>query len=357
MVQEMKKIALITQWHPLSGGGKYAFDLFKRFKKKYDTRMIYFEYGSNKILYGKEDKVIKIKKSILNFLDKTLMTYYYFPKHIPNGYDLYHATNQYLARVAKYKKPCIITHMDITPILFPKGKFAPIGFFLKRLLKHYKEAEHIIALSEVVKNELLQQINIPDEKVTAVYPGFDEKNYRPFKKHTAREALNLPLDKKIILNVGSEEPHKGVPFLLECIAKLKKKNKNILLVRIGSSNPKYDTIKKELGILQLKGIPEDKMPLYYSSADVFAAPLNYSEGFVYPPLEAIACGTPALVSNLQFPGYVNVPLETFFSMLQNILDDKKFRERLISKGLEKAKKFTLTKEVEKINNIYKMVLK
>ena len=45
-IKKMKKIALMTHWHPFSGGGKYAFDLFKRFKKKYRADMIYFEYPS-----------------------------------------------------------------------------------------------------------------------------------------------------------------------------------------------------------------------------------------------------------------------------------------------------------------------
>ena len=346
----------MTQWHPFSGGGKYAFDLFYRFKRKYAADMIYFEYESNKISYGEKDNVIKIRKSVFNFLDKTLMTYYYFPKHIPEGYDLYHATNQFLARVAKYRKPCVITHMDIIPILFPKGKYAPIGFFLKRLLSHYKEAEHIIALSDVVKNELLEQINIPDEKITVIPPGFNEKNYRPIQKQTARKILNLPLNRKIILNVGSEELDKGIPTLLDCFANLKKKDNNLLLVRVGSSDSKYDLLKKKLGVLHFKNVPEEKMPIFYSAADVFAAPLSYGAGFVYPPLEAIACGTPALVSNLDFPGYVNVTSEAFFSTLQKILYDNQFRKKLISKGLEEAKDLTLTKEVEKINKIYKKIL-
>ena len=354
----MKKIAIITHWHPFTGGGKYAFNIFDRLSKgkKFKTNLIYHEYDSNRV--GYMDGVIKIRSNSFNFLNKTIYTYYDFTKHIPDGYDIYHATNQFLAKTAHYRKPCVISHLDLIPILFSKGKFAPIGFFLKRLLKYYKEAEHIIAISELVRDELLQFMNIPDEKISVIYPGFDEKIYKPINKETARKKLGLPLDKKIILNVGSEEPDKGVPFLLEILKwkKYMKFFKDVVLIRIGSSNPKWDAVKKSIGIIQLKGIPEEQMPLYYSAADVFAAPFNYGAGFVYPPLEAIACGIPALVSNLQFDGYMNVPQNLFADMLENILEDEKFRKGLVSKSLESSKSYTLTKEIQEINKIYKRVL-
>ena len=348
------KIALVNQWHPFSGGGKYAFNILSRVK---NARMIYFEYGSNKI--ENRRNIIKIKSTTWDFFDKTIGTYYWFPHHLPpNGFDLYHATNQYLAEVARKKYPTVITHMDLIPVLFPKGKFVPIGFFLKRLIRNYAYAEHIICLSEVVRDELLKFINIPDEKLSVIYPGFDEKLYKPMDKEKARKKLGLPLDKKIILNVGSEEIDKGVPYLLQILKweKYMRFFKDVMLIRIGSSDPKWNEVKKSIGTLQLKNIPEERMPLYYAAADVFAAPFNYGAGFVYPPLEAIACGTPALVSNLNFPGYMNVPQGMFKDMLVNLLEDEAFRKKQASKGLEASKAYTLSKEVAEIEKIYKKVL-
>jgi len=354
-------IALVNNFAPKTGIGKYSFNLFDKASKLTETEMLYLESKDNKIT--EMNKVKKVKQSInLPLFNKSFSWYYFFPSRIPQNYSLFHLSSQYLSRIAKFNKPCIVTHMDLAPILFPKEYPFHINFLLKKVLPFYEKMERILTISEPAKKELIEYSGIDEEKIVSIPLGFDENIFKPINKQEARKKLNLPLDKKIILNIGSEEPRKNIPCLLKAYTELEKERKDTLLVRIGNKNSEYNSQKKGINILGLNKIEEQQLPLYYSAADLFIFPATYEGGFAYPPLEAMACGTPVILGKeleLFKEGTELVDVIDFHNVLDSareILSNENKSRNLSKKALEVSKKFTLNEEARKTVEVYNQVL-
>jgi glycosyltransferase involved in cell wall biosynthesis len=353
-------VAIINNYQPHIGIGKYCFNLFERFRtQNKDVDMVYLESRDNPYQAG--SGIVKVKQFFnLPLLNKTLSWYYYFPPKIPRGYDLYHVTSQFLARIAKFRRPCVITHMDAAPLLFKYPQH--LKFFVRMAMKHYRNAERIIAISEKSKSELVGFNIVPEEKITAINLGYDERVYMPMNKEECRQKLKLPKEKKIILYIGSEEERKNVPTLLKALHVLKDDLEDFVLVRVGSIDPANDYLKKGLVVRHFKGIPEHDMPIFYNAADAFVFPATYEGGIAYPPLEAMACGIPTVVTDeldVFKEGTVNMkPYDAngLADIIMKILSNKQHHRKLSKAALETASRFTLKKEVNDTYSIYEDVL-
>jgi len=353
-------IAIINNYQPHIGIGKYCFNLFEKLRiLKKDVDMIYLESKDNP--YPESGGIVKVKQGFnLPALNKTFSWYYYFPPRLPRGYDLYHVSSQYLARIAKFRRPCIVTHMDTAPLLFKYP--VHLRFFVKRVMKYYRQADRIIAISEKSKAELAGLNIIPEEMITAINLGYDERVYKPASRERCRERLGLPKDKKIILYVGSEEERKNVPTLLKALRLLKKQSIDFMFIRIGGTDPANGPLKAGLDVRHYHGIPESDMPLFYNSADVFVFPATYEGGIAYPPLEAMACGTPTVVTDeldVFKDGTVTMkPHDSaaLAKIILSILTEPDVHNKLSKAALETAARFTLTKEVTETYRVYEDVL-
>ncbi len=364
------KVALVNNYHPFSGAGKYAFNLLTNFRKfDKNVKMFYLETKDNKI--GNVNGVQKIQKDLFfTEINKSILPYFWFTQNVPSGFDIYHATNQFLARVAKYHKNSIITHMDIRPIAFPYDfRMRLVGVMLKRLMKYYKHAAKILALSQVVKDEIVEMKIVEEDKVDVVYPGYDPKTYKPISKIKARQKLGLPQNAKIVINVGSEEPVKNIPMLMNAISEIQKDLPEIMLVRIGGSKESGKYWKEEsdtrdkINVRQFQKIPESEMHLYYNAADVCVTPVLYGEGFLFPPLEAMACGVPSIVSDelkVFEKGSIVVGKndeKELKESIHDVLTNRLLSKKLSRKGLVEAKNFTLEKNVQKTYKAYEEVMR
>ena len=360
------KVALVNYMHPYSGIGKYSFNLFRTFRKqRKNVRMYYLETRHNKL--PGQPGITKIRKDTPFFeLNKTVIPYFYFPTKIPDGCDVYHGTSQFLAKLAHYRKPTVITHHDIRPILIAHDlKMRAVGMAVKHLLNFYKEADKIITVSERGKEILSGLKIVPDDKIVPINHGFDPKIYRPIPKSLARRKLGLPQDARIILNIGAEEPMKKVPLVMESVRRVQKVEPNLLFVRVGGGVQSggywkaREDLKKKLRIKHFRNVPETEMPYIYSSADVFISPNVYDEGFNYPPLEAMACGVPIMTSNmkifekwgLQIPSN---PRDLAESILK-VINNKSLSRRLSKKSLKGSKEFSLEKEARATYRVYEEV--
>jgi len=353
-------IAIVNNFHPHTGIGKYAFGLLKQLNERgRGAEMLYLESRDNAI--PEASAVKKIRQGMhYPVANRTLAAYFAFPKGLPPGYDLYHVSSQYLARVAKFRKPCIITHMDLAPVVFPGEYPLFLRLFVRRMLKFYDEASLILAISEAGRKELLEYMDLPDDRVRAIPLGVDASLYKPMVMEACRRSLGLPLGKKIVLNVGSEEPRKNIPLLLEAQRSVQSEfGDDALLVRVGARNPGYDGLKKGVNMMHFSNVAEEKMPLFYNSADAFAFPAKYEGGFAYPPLESMACGTPTLVTGALglFRGGARILPEeasAFSEAITSILSGK--CRQLSKSAIETSKKFTLAIEAEKTWKAYQDVL-
>lgn len=217
----------------------------------------------------------------------------------------------------------VLTVHDVIPLLaarglipIPSGRFTRLSFPLIRL-RAMKKAGMIVAISENTKRDLIEHGGIPEEKITVVYYGVN-KSFGPTPdtapdRATERRALlserhNIPDPDaiRVILQVATPTRYKNTPALLNALQSLRQDKSlgdNVYLLRVGA-----DFYPDEAEMIQEKGLTDriinagsiyDDVLLarYYRAADVFAFPSIW-EGFGWPPLEAMSCGTPVVTSNI-----------------------------------------------------------
>jgi len=199
----------------------------------------------------------------------------------------------------------------------------------------------------------------------------DHDVFRPQNRESLEQCKReLGLPEKFILSVGTKEPRKNLDRLLRAYLELPEWMKGefkIVLVGPqgwgeGYSTGVFQKIRDRLMVLDYVGV--DTLACIYSLASLFVFPSLY-EGFGLPPLEAMACGCPVVVSNAaslpeicgEAAFYVDpkdVPSMT--GAMAKVLNDSELRERLISKGLEQAKLFSWEKTAKETLGIFSEVL-
>jgi glycosyltransferase involved in cell wall biosynthesis len=202
-----------------------------------------------------------------------------------------------------------------------------------------------------------------------VYIGIDFSFY---KRATAdiiesiKKKYNINGD--YILYLGTLEPRKNLERLIEAYAAVKESEKAApLLVIAGGKGWLYEsifeTVKRfgiENSVIFTGYVPDADKPALLSGAKVFCFPSLY-EGFGMPPLEAMACGTPVLTSNVaSLPEvcgdaayYVNPLLVSEIEQgIKQLCFNEELRNNLIQKGEERVKLFSWDKIAEQLHNLY-----
>jgi D-inositol-3-phosphate glycosyltransferase len=168
-----------------------------------------------------------------------------------------------------------------------------------------READVVVCASEHEKRALVEIYGAPAERIAVVPCGVDLGRFRPLDKEMARKSLGLN-GERMILFVGRMEPLKGLDILLGAAARLDDEPAFQVLVVGGDGNATGEVsrlkgLSADLGIadrVSFTGpVGHDRLPLYYSAADVCVVP-SYYESFCLVALEAMACGTPVVASRV-----------------------------------------------------------
>lgn len=177
-------------------------------------------------------------------------------------------------------------------------------------------ADLIISSSSEEKNSLLREYGITPEKVDVVYPGVNPRHFYPGGNVTIRNKLKCHKDNTMLLYVGRIEPVKGLSIVIDALRLLRENNpslsEKVKLLVIGggekeeelSANKEVSKIKRAIDRHGLKdkvifsgSVDHLQLRKYYSAADVLVVPSLY-ESFGLVTVEALACGTPVLVSQI-----------------------------------------------------------
>ena len=236
-------------------------------------------------------------------------------------------------------------------------------------------AGKIVTPSAYSKDRITDMMSIRDPRIEVIANGID-RSFRKMEDSAAIEMTKIKykITKNYILNVGGESAWKNVSLLIKAYAKLVNED-NVREQLVITGIRKEAILSKHLNEVSSLGLEGKVMILgyvsvedlicLYSGASVFVYP-SLNEGFGFPPLEAMACGTPVVASNsASIPEVVgNAALMVDARSAENIADgikivisDSKLRDRLIAAGFERCKKFDWKKTAEKTLELYEKIFR
>ncbi len=177
-------------------------------------------------------------------------------------------------------------------------------------------ADRLIAATPLEKNQMTWLYGAAPEKITIAPPGVDLDLFKPMNPQEARRFIGMPPQHRMLLFVGRIQPLKGIDILMQALALAKKREpalvKDVCVSVIGGDpNPdseveqsefqRLETLRAELGLSDLitfRGAKEqDTLVYYYSAAEMVVMPSHY-ESFGMVAIEAMACGTPVVASDV-----------------------------------------------------------
>lgn len=253
-----------------------------------------------------------------------------------------------------WRKKMVITIHDLIHVHFAKYLTSPFAHLYRLTLLPYvvRRADHIIAVSEYTKNDLVETFRINPAKVTVIYHGVD-----PAFLNSKSEFRNKTrLSKPYFLYVGLLKAHKNIGILLEAFRHLKKKMQvqDLQLVLVGMPDLKQPVVRRWLNVIQnandvslITRADDHKLRQLYQDALALVQP-SLCEGFGFPLIEAMATRLSVIAAQtssipevlgqagLYFDPNSVVELE---HRMEKIYQDAELRERLASEGKKRVQIF------------------
>ncbi len=271
-----------------------------------------------------------------------------------------------------YRKKMVVTVHDLIYLHEPTASRFKFGkIYVNELLKQIaKKASLVITVSEYTKKDLLEHFpRFSAERIVAI-PEAPSAIFAKMPDHLLQDAKKrFGLSKPFILFVGTLKPHKNIPTLINAV-KILRDSKGIEhdLVLVGRKDQRNKEVLEMIHdnvFVKYLGEPSDKdLVSIYNLADVFVLPSFY-EGFGLPALEAMACGTPVIVSNrCSLPEIVGSAgaifdagqVDALVGVLYNILFSQELRKNMSNIGLEQAGRFSWRKTAEETVKIYERAM-
>lgn len=367
----MKKHSVIINATTLlskpTGIGKYSFEISKRLlnsEKELDFTF-YYGYFSKDLYLPHAQSSGRLAKDITrilggNYVFKKIaqISKLMILKFLSQEFDLY--WEPAITPIQNIKsKHLIATVHDFSFHLHPEWHQKENRQYIEKYFwKNIRSADRIITGSYYTKKEIIEFLGFEPDKVHVIYHGVDHNNFRVHDRNIVHDfAYSYKLPKKFILFVGSIEPRKNLKNALLAYKSLpqnyKKEFKFLLAGFSGWNNAEVMNLieQEKENIVYLGYLSNLELAYLYNLADVFIYPSLY-EGFGLPPLEAMACGTPVIVSNLasipevcgESVYYVDAyDVASIAEGIYKIATDEAMRNDMVKKGLERVKLFNWDK--------------
>ncbi len=291
--------------------------------------------------------------------------------------DLYHIP---LNSVAYWMpRPYVVTIHDMSSLLFPARTDWRGTLHEERYRRGALRAAKVIAVSHSTRRDLESVLPIPPNRIRTIYsapdPSFTRNHVDPSHEQQVLERYSIGWP--FILYAGTVRPQKNVPRLVEAFAVLRGEFENhpeyreLRLVIIGDELSRNPSVRRAVVATRVEPfvrflgfVPLETLRVFYRAATIFAFPSLY-EGFGLAPLEAMACGTPVVASNL--PPLVEavgeaaelvIPDNVFDIArgLRELLLDQERRERLSAAGIEHAGRFNWSDTARDVLAVYSEII-
>lgn len=278
--------------------------------------------------------------------------------------DIYHVPHNGIGLPEKLPRNCkiVVTIHDLIPFILPQTCSKPyLQLALKQLPYILDVADCIIAASFHTRNDLIQILGVPEDKIVVIYEAA-EPQYVPLDREVARQYVRqqLGLEGPYILNVGGFSWRKNLTGLVEAFSRsLAQLPGAYKLVLVGAGGGGcYEELRQlvckrdlERRVLFPGFLPVESMPYIYNGAEAFVYPSLY-EGFGLPPLEAMACGVPVVAARAasvpEVVGeaallYEPYDITALAEALLRVITEEEKREQLARRGLQRAAQFSWKK--------------
>lgn len=286
--------------------------------------------------------------------------------------DLYHGlSNEIPIGLYRHRDiPTILTIHDLAFVRHPEF-YKPIDRWLyqRKYKASSRNADHIIAISQSTKKDIIELFDIPEERISVIYQGCATR-YSDISIESEIQARGAyKLEGRYMLFVGSIEERKNLKVAVQALSLLA--DKEIQLIAVGKRTPYSDLVLTEarkLGVSErvrlLHGVPDDLLAGLYRGAELFVYPSRF-EGFGIPLIEALQAGVPVIgatgscLEEAAGPDSLYTDPdnpEMLASMMTELLEDEELREELVSRGQLYIQRFHPRSIARNIRRVYEQVL-
>jgi glycosyltransferase involved in cell wall biosynthesis len=276
--------------------------------------------------------------------------------------------------VLAQRKPTVVTVHDLTFKTRPETRGDLISRFHWEFfgVRGARRADHVITISQNTQRDIQHFLNVPEERISVIYEAA-ASIFRPVEPESARITARgkYGIEGRYILFVGTLEPIKNLSRLIEAYALARQRGMTEpSLVVVGQKGWQFADIFARVERLGLQDeivftgfVPDEDLPALYSGADVFVMPSLY-EGFGLPVLEAMACGTPVLTSDVSsLPEIASdaailvnpMDVDALAEALERVCGDDYLRQNMRLAGLARAAQFSWRRCAEETREVYRRV--
>jgi len=281
--------------------------------------------------------------------------------------DVYHFPNFILPPLSRGKS--VVTIHDMSFMRFPEfAEQRNLKYLSARISDTANRCDAIITDSRFSAAEIAEFVHVDPSRIFPIHLGISP-GFSPIPPEKSAPLLQeLGIDRPYILTVGTLEPRKNIPFLVGTFEQLT--GFDGLLVIAGMRGWKYEPILERIksssrarDIVYLDYVPDSHLAPLYSGAELLAL-TSFYEGFGFPPLEAMACGTPVIsAATGSLPEVLGsaavlvegFDAETWRGQIDRLLADTQLRETQVARGTEHAAGFTWLETARQTVEVYQKV--